>query len=310
MLKGKKILVTGATGQVARAVCAAFASDNEVWGAARFSDPEAHSRLEALGVKTFKWSLGSGDFEGLPDDFDYVFHSAATLLEVANDYDASIRENAEGTGLLMAHVCGAKAFLFVSTLIIYSDTVTNSTPRKETDAQGKHPSYCPSYSIGKVATEAVVRTLGRLYGLPVTIARLGMNYGAGCESVADYHFAAMREGRTIHAPPRGRSFISPIHNDELIAQIEPLLNAAAVPAAIVNWSGDEHADERDIIDHVAAISGLVAKVEEVEQAGVYGGAADTAKRRSITGASRYRWKESFVDVFRANYPDLPFRHPD
>ena len=38
-MRGSKILVTGPTGQVGLPVAMALAADNEVWGAARFTDP-------------------------------------------------------------------------------------------------------------------------------------------------------------------------------------------------------------------------------------------------------------------------------
>ena len=52
MLQDRKILVTGATGQIAGPIAENFASDNEVWCAARFSDPKRKAELEAIGVKT------------------------------------------------------------------------------------------------------------------------------------------------------------------------------------------------------------------------------------------------------------------
>ncbi|MER5850831.1 hypothetical protein ABT126_28345 [Streptomyces sp. NPDC002012] len=49
---GKKILVTGGTGQVARPVAEAFARDNEVWCLGRFGDPAARRALEDAGART------------------------------------------------------------------------------------------------------------------------------------------------------------------------------------------------------------------------------------------------------------------
>ncbi len=44
-----------------------------------------------------------------------------------------------------------------------------------------------------------------------------------------------RAGRTRWDPMP----YSPIHDDDISAQLEPLLDAADVPATIVNWGGDE-----------------------------------------------------------------------
>ena len=68
MLEGHRVLVTGATGQVARPLAETLASHNEVWAAARFSDPEAKKELEARGIRTARFTLGDDDLSDLPDD--------------------------------------------------------------------------------------------------------------------------------------------------------------------------------------------------------------------------------------------------
>ena len=135
MLKNKRILVTGATGQVARPIAEYLAADNEVWCIARFTDPALRAEVEGLGIKTWSWTLGQADFTGLPDDFDYVIHAACNIFDVANDYDACITANAEGTGLLMAHVRNCKALLYVSSLQIYSAEADNRRPRLENESR-------------------------------------------------------------------------------------------------------------------------------------------------------------------------------
>src|SRR5262249_41026027 len=113
-MKGEKILVTGPAGQIAFPVCAHLARDNEVWGIARFGDPESRKRVEALGVATRVVDLGTGEFGDLPDDFTYVLH-LATFQGQSLDYDYALRTNAEGTGLLLHHCRKAKAALVMST---------------------------------------------------------------------------------------------------------------------------------------------------------------------------------------------------
>ena len=62
MLSDKKILVTGATGQIGRPIAEKLVAANEVWCAARFSDPALRKELEELGIKTCTWSIDSNDF--------------------------------------------------------------------------------------------------------------------------------------------------------------------------------------------------------------------------------------------------------
>lgn len=305
MINNKKILVTGATGEVARAITQALAPHNEVWAAARFSNPELKQQLQQQGVNTFTWALGSDDFRGLPDDFNHVIHAAADILSVGNDYNECIRINAEGTGLLLNHVRNAESLFYFSTMNIYSKLEDNSVIRHENDALGCHPSYAPSYSTGKIATEAVVRTLARLFELPSIICRLGMNYGVGCSGAPDFYFQDMLAGKPVVVPPRGKSFCPLIANQDIVDWVEPLLNAATVPATIVNLTGDDFVDEREMCEYMAQIAGLDVEFSEHPDAGYYGGIADTERRRAITGAAR-PWKESFLEMLSANYPDRQF----
>lgn len=116
MLEDRKILVTGATGQIAGPIAENFAKDNEVWCAARFSDPKRKAELEEMGIKTCVWDMDSGDASMLPTDCTHVVHSA---LHVSPDYDESITNNAEASALLMQHCRKAEAFLHVSSSCVY-----------------------------------------------------------------------------------------------------------------------------------------------------------------------------------------------
>ena len=62
MLSDKKILVTGATGQIGFPLARFLAEKNEVWGVARFTDEQKKERLEGLGVRTFTLDLNSKDY--------------------------------------------------------------------------------------------------------------------------------------------------------------------------------------------------------------------------------------------------------
>lgn len=308
MIKDRKILITGATGQVARPIAESLVKHNEVWCIARFTEPQLKAEIEALGIKTWAWTLGDQHFDGLPDDFDYVVHSACNIHEVAHDYDATIRVNAEGTGFLMHHVRKCRAFLYVSSLQVYADADDNAKLRLENEPLGCHPGYAPSYSISKATTEAVVRTLARLHNIPTIIGRLGMAYGtAGHGGVPTIVFRQMLAGTVIKVPPRGVSACSLFHEDDIVAQVEPLLNAASVPAQIVNWCGDDVIDEVDVIKYIVEISGLDPKIEEDAAAGWRGGVGDVTNRKRFTGPCRVDWKDGVKQSLKLRFPTHAFK---
>ena len=53
-----------------------------------------------------------------------------------------------------------------------------------------------------------------------------------------WHLDAIAAGEPVHTRWDPMPY-SPIHDDDICAQLEPLLDAASVPATIVNWGGDE-----------------------------------------------------------------------
>ena len=156
-MRGSKILITGPTGQVAVPVAKALAADNEVWGIARFTDAAARDDLEKSGVRCEKVNLASGDFTGLPSDFDYVINLAVAK---SGRWDKDLAANAESVGLLMAHCREAKAFLHCSSGAVYDPP--DDDPRAERAVLGdNHKPLLPTYSISKIAGEVVVRTMAR-----------------------------------------------------------------------------------------------------------------------------------------------------
>src|SRR5947199_360209 len=118
MLSSEKILVTGVNGMVAFPLAAHLARDNEVWGAARFSDPQSRRRADAAGIGTHAVDLAQGPGE-LPDAFAYVLNLAYFRGD-QSAFEAAFRVNAEGTGLLLAHCRKAKAALVMSSQAVYS----------------------------------------------------------------------------------------------------------------------------------------------------------------------------------------------
>lgn len=307
MIEGRKILVTGATGQVARPIAESLVGANEVWCTARFTAPALRAELEALGVRTFAWALGSDELDGLPRDFDYVVHAACHIFPVADDYDGTVATNAEGTGLLMTHCRDAEAMLYVSSLAVYTVPDDPRHPCREREAAlGSHPPYAHSYGAGKVATEGVVRALARTLSLPVTIARLGMAYGtAGHGGVPALLFEQLRAGVEMDRPSPTACY-SLISERDIVAHVEPLLGAAAVPATIVNWVSDEVATEREIHELVIAASGLAPNYRRGEAAAYQAALGDPTLRRAITGPTRTPWRQGVLAALRAKYPEHAF----
>ncbi len=302
-----RILVTGPSGQIALPVVRQLATDHEVWGMARFTDPAARARIEALGVTTVPCDLAGVDLEGVPDDFDYVIHLAA-FQGPEPDYDHALSVNAEGTGLLLHHCRNARAALVMSTQSVYQPHPEPAHEYRETDPLGDaRAAHSPTYSVAKIAQEAVARYCARAYELPVVIARMNASYGANGGLVA-YHADAVVAGDPVTARWDPQPY-RPIHEDDIAAQLPAMLDAARIPATVVNWAGDETVTVQEWSAYAGALTGRQAEVIVKEAPGTQRGAiADVTRRRAITGPCRVSWRDGVRRTILARHPDAMATH--
>jgi nucleoside-diphosphate-sugar epimerase len=302
LLSDEKILITGPAGRIAFGIAESLVGDNEVWGIARFSDPSTREKIEALGVTTRAADIASGQFGDLPNDFTYLLHIAADFS--AADYERSLTVNAEGTGLILEHCRKAKAALVMSTVTIYKPHPDPWHAFREDDPPGDAmvPQQAP-YSISKIAQEAVARYCARSFGLPTTIARMCAAYGER-GGMPVWHMHAIAAGEPVRTRWDPMPY-SPIHDEDIRAQLEPLLSVASVPATIVNWGGDEPVSVQQWSAYLGELFGIDAKVvvDEVPGASI-GSVGDQSKRAAITGPCRVPWRDGIRRVAEQLYPDL------
>ena len=306
MLEGKKVLITGLTGQVAAAVARAHADSCDLWGLARYTRAGSKEEAEAIGVTPAVGDYAIGDFSQVPDDFDYVLHFAANTYP--GTADIGMQQNAEGTGLLMHHCRKAKAFLFVSSTGTYLDNPDANHVYKETDHLGGQTLYSPNYGATKIAAEGVVRAMARAFDLPATVARLDCSYGGPYDDggLPGTHLDKLVAGDTIHLPTRP-CMHSPVHEDDLSAHIGPLLKAASVPATIVNWGGADAVNVEDWIHYLAGLTGLTPKIQHSDDLPIPSCITDTTFGRSIGLEWKVNWKDGMRRMVAARHPELEIR---
>jgi len=299
-LSDAKILVTGPAGQIAFPLVESLVGDNEVWGIARFGDSAARRRVDALGVTTRAIEIGSGEFGDLPTDFTHVLHLAA-FMGAGLDYDHALRVNAEGTGLLLQHCRAAKAVLVMSTHSVYKPQDDPWHVFLESDPVGDcNSQHAATYSVSKLGEEAVARYCARAFDLPITIARMNAAYGPN-GGLPAYHLDAVVTGHSV-TTRWDPCLYSPIFQDDINAQTEALLDAATVPATIVNWAGDEPVSVQEWAAYAADLAGTKAEVVVTELPGTLrGSVADNTRRLSITGACQVGWHEGFRRTYVARH---------
>ncbi|MFL0025072.1 NAD-dependent epimerase/dehydratase family protein [Streptomyces sp. NBUL23] len=304
MLKGKKILVTGGTGQVARPVAEALAEHNDVWCLGRFGTPGIERELNRKSITTRRWDLEDPSPDALaavPDDFTHVLHSAVRRGN-DGDFNATIEANAVATGRLMAHCASADAFLYVSTGALYARQSLDHLYQEDDPIDGV-ADWLPAYPVGKIATEGAVRALSQVLGLPTTIARLNIAYGpGGYGGVPMLYFRRMLAKEPIPVPLQGQNWFSPLYTDDLVAQVPALWDAASTPATLVNWGGDESVGITDCVRHMSELTGvpaLLAPSEVTRETYRF----DPARRRALTGLCTVSWQDGIRRTLAAHFPE-------
>jgi UDP-glucuronate 4-epimerase len=298
-----RFLVTGATGQVGLPVAIALASsnDHEVVAVARFRDAAKREELTRAGVTCVEADLARGTFDGVPADVDYVCNFAVVK---SNRWDVDLAGNAEAAGLLMAHCRTARAFLHCSSTGVYEAAA--GEPQLETDPLGdNHRVMMPTYSISKIAAEAVVRTTCRVFDVPTTIARLNVPYGSNGGWPA-FHLEMMLAGHAVPVHPNGPSRFNPIHEDDITAMVPRLLDAATVPATIVNWGGDEETSIEEWSEYMADLAGCEARFEVTTNT-IGGIPTDNTKRRELAGPTTVGWKDGMRRMVETRVPHTNWR---
>ncbi len=299
-LRGRTIVITGATGQVAEPVAVALAADNQVIGAARFKDASARQRLEGAGVRCVAIDLARGDVGGLPADADYVVNFAVSKT---NDWDLDLQANCGGLAALMEHHQGAGAFLHCSTTGVYKPMGHHVFAEGDElgDNHGVWP-FLRTYSISKIAAEATARWAAVRFGIPTTVARLSVPYGdrGGWPAI---HLEMMLNGTDIPVHADAPSVYHPIHEDDIVAMVPALLGAASTPAVTVNWGGDEAASIEDWCGFLSELTGVPARFAPTRDT-IDSVQIDLTRMHQLVGSTTVGWRDGIRRMVSARHPEL------
>ena len=297
-LTGKRLLVTGPTGQVAQPVVAAYAKIAEVFALARLQCEEDAASLRALGAVPIQADLGDpASLRQIPADIDYVLNFAVAK---SGRWKVDLRANAEGIGDLMMQLPRAKAVLHFSSAAVYA--YGGPEPRREDAPLGdNHRSLFPTYSISKIAAETVVRLCARRLGVPATIARLSVPYGDN-GGWPFYHLMMMRNGAPIAVHPERPNLYNLLHADDYVEKIPRLLAAASVDTTTVNFGGSEPTSIEDWCAYLGEISGLEPSFRDDPE--TFGSLClDTTRMHELIGPTRVGWRDGILRMVRRLAPD-------
>lgn len=297
-LKQKKILVTGATGQVALPIIEALAKQSDVWAMARFKNPADVETVEKMGATVFKADLLADDFSGLPEDFDYVLNYAVAK---SGKFDLDLEANAEGAGKLMVHCKACKAFVHFSSTSVYQ--YEGHEPRLETSPYGdNHRNLLPTYSISKIAAESVVKFVAHQYKIPTIIARLSVPYGDN-GGWPYFHLLMAQQGMEIDVHPERPNYYNLLHAEDHVEKIPALIAAATEEVEVVNFGGSERVSIEEWCEYIEELTGIVPKLRDNPKA--FGSLSiNTDKMHALLGETKIHWRDGLKRMFENVCPEL------
>ncbi|MGI9287972.1 MAG: NAD-dependent epimerase/dehydratase family protein [Pseudomonadales bacterium] len=297
-LEGRKILITGPSGQVALPVVEQLAPCNDVYAIARFSNPDDQQRINALGATTKQVDLATDSFIDLPNDFDYVLNFA---IVKSGDFDYDLQANAEGVGRLMLHCQSVRAFLHFSSTAVYQ--YAGHEPLAEDAALGdNHRSMFPTYSICKIAAESVVRFVARQFNIPTTIARLSVPYGDN-GGWPYFHMLMMQNGVPIDIHPERPNVYNPLHSSDYLEKIPRLLAAATSDVTTLNFGGSQGVSVEEWCNYIAELTGFEASYKEDPKA--FGSLQlDTTAMHAAIGETNMDWRLGIRAMLENLAPEL------
>jgi UDP-glucuronate 4-epimerase len=299
VLEGEKVLITGATGKIAFPIARSLAPHNEVWGAARFTNPSAWARLESVDVRPLRLDISSDGFDDLPDDFTYVFHAAVSPGE--GDWRSTVEANAQASGRLLFHCRTAKGFVYCSTGSIYQ--YQGRRPLTEADPPGVP--LRANYSFSKIAGEEVTTWVARHFVIPLTIIRICSTYGPEGGAPCD-RLEQMLRGVPIRLHPDTPNNFNPIYEDDYVELGIRAMEVAGVPPVLVNWAGSETVSAEDYCTYMGELVG-VRPTFEYDRTAHTPLWPDVTLMHRILGRTKVHWRDGFHRMIEARHPELPLR---
>ena len=99
------------------------------------------------------------------------------------------------------------------------------------------------------------------------------------------------------------SVYRPIHEDDIVATIPALLDAAALPPTIVNWGGEEAVSIEAWCTYLGELTGLTPRFEPTD-ATIESVNADTTKLQELAGPTSVAWKDGMRRMVEARAPEM------
>ena len=150
-----------------------------------------------------------------------------------------------------------------------------------------------------------MRTECRQLDLPTTIVRLNVPYGDN-GGWPDWHLELILADAPVSVSHERPNLDNPIHEDDIIRMLPALVDAASVPATIVNLGGDEQVSLEEWCTYLAELVHRPVRFQETEHT-ISSVTTNNTKRLALAGPTTVPWREGFARMAKARHPEL-FAH--
>ena len=132
------------------------------------------------------------------------------------------------------------------------------------------------YAASKLATEELIRPYAALMG--VDVLRIFTPYGPGQKNMLMANMIeSVREGREITLSGDEGLWLTPIYLDDLCRIIIGLLHQTCEGFQVYNLGGDERVSLKQVVDQIAGLLGVEARIKHDNSRAVVSVAADSRK---------------------------------
>jgi nucleoside-diphosphate-sugar epimerase len=151
-----------------------------------------------------------------------------------------------------------------------------------------------------------VRAAAMILELPTVICRQNVQYGGPHPNggLIDRFLDVFVETGEAYLPPEGPLIIGPIHEDDICDVVEPSLGIASVPAATVNWGGDELVDWQEMFEYAGRLLGKAPKFIRKAEFAFPNCYPDPTKRRQMAGPCKVSWRQGVRGSLEVRHPGI------
>ena len=117
-----------------------------------------------------------------------------------------------------------------------------------------------------------------------------------------WHLEFMLAGAPIELHTDRPNLFNPIHEDDIIRQLPAMLDAATVPATIVNWAGEQTSID-EWCAYLSELTGLEAKFDVTDNT-ISSVTTDNTKMYELVGKPEIDWHDGLRRMVAARHPEL------